>query len=140
MIVAIGDPVSGGTAGYVLFVDVSGNLGQSSGLTFDASHGTLVVVSDGSHSAGSFTCGVFSAVLASPSGSVFADNTHGAVICDATYAFNVTAGSINTLGTTGNTYRWGAGHAASGTAIATPDNWVLININGTDYLLPAYLP
>lgn len=63
-------------------------------------------------------------------------------------------GPVNTPGTTGNTYRWNAAATAPATSVgvaivnfygtaatnflATPNAWGLININGTDYKIPAY--
>ncbi len=47
-------------------------------------------------------------------------------------------GNVNTPGTSGNTYRWGTNTSASGTAIITPDDWVLINVGGTDFKIPVY--
>jgi hypothetical protein len=73
-----------------------------------------------------------------------------------TVALDVT-GTILTAGTTGNTYKWNAGWTAAtpqtilalplnvygaGTIanlLGDPDAWVMVNINGTNYRMPAYL-
>jgi hypothetical protein len=83
----------------------------------------------------------------------FTDGTRTVKLCDTTYAVNAVAGSIITLGSSGNTYRWAAGASAPSTSSGTPttryggdtqylgdpDAWVLVNVNGTDYKVPAYL-
>lgn len=69
------------------------------------------------------------------------------------YSLDV-VGTANTAGTNGNTYRWDASTSASGlaggvptftdyyggntNALGDPTIWVLINVNGTDYKVPAY--
>ncbi len=135
--ITIGSPVGSGTANYVLFVDGSNNLGQSAAFQYSPSAG--LVVSNGSNPAGSFT------------------GAGGSVSFGPTYAMDVTSGSINVAGTSGNTYRWGASVAApspqtllslplnvfgSGTImdlLGDPDAWVIVSVGGTDYRLPAYL-
>jgi len=73
------------------------------------------------------------------------------------YAADVNSGHLNIPGTSGNTYRWNASVSAPGTQsllslppnvygssmitdlLGNPDAWVLVNIGGTDYKIPAYL-
>lgn len=85
---------------------------------------------------------------------VAAQNSGGVVaICTGALAVDVQTGSVAVLGTSTNTYRWGSGAAApnlnSGTPnmrygadtnyCGEPDVWLLVNVGGTDYKVPAYL-
>jgi hypothetical protein len=45
--VVIGAPVTGGTPTYILYVDVSGDVGQSSGLTYNPATSAFEVISPG---------------------------------------------------------------------------------------------
>ncbi len=164
---AIGGAVSGGTVGYVLYVAAGPVLAQSSSLQYDSTAHTLVVTSVGGGNAAfqakSTGTPVYVATLATDNAGVgyaggFSDASGAGnvvFLADGTYAIDVTAGSVNVLGTTGNTYRWGLTTTAPSTTIGvgivnfyganatnflgTPDAWALININGSDYRIPCYI-
>lgn len=136
--VSIGDTIGGSPINTaLLLVDGSGKLGQSSGLIYDGSNGLFV---SGASGAGTFY-----------------DGTHLVYLADGSFALNVNTGFINVPGTIVNTYRWAANTSAPNTQtllslplnvygqgtitdlLGDPDSWVLINIAGSYYKLPAYL-
>lgn len=88
----------------------------------------------------------------------FTDGTAVVFVCSGGFAIDVNAGQTRVQGTNGNTLQWNVNASAptpsslattpstafgnltgSPDLLATPDAWVLININGTDYKVPAYL-
>ncbi len=117
--VAIGDPVGSGTANYILFVDGSGDLGQSSGFQWNDSTKAHAVVGDGGSTAYTVTItsgatvtkfgaastsgiaahfenGTYTVELASGSGGFtaagyFTDGTHTVKIADGTNNITYTA-------------------------------------------------
>lgn len=65
-------------------------------------------------------------------------NGHDVWLCDNTWAINVAAGSIQLLGTSGNTYVWAAAPGTPGNP-ATPVAWLLVNVPGLgDGWVPFY--
>ena len=85
--VAIGGAVGSGTATYVLFVDASGNLGQSSGLTFNTS-GQLAVN----------TGGTFYATIGGSNAAQYNDGSGNVVVIGSgTYAAQFNDGSSNVV-------------------------------------------
>lgn len=90
-------------------------------------------------------------------GGYFTNGTQDVALGDTNYAINVLNGHANVPGTSNNTFRWNANTSAptpqtllalpvsvfgQGTInqiLGTPDNWLLVNVNGTDYKIPAYL-
>ncbi len=151
--IAIGDPVTGGTSTYVLFVDGSGDLGQASNFTWSGS--LLSVETLSVNPGGSYTFAVSSS---GPAGSFSAGGTTNVTIGDGVHAITASGGNILFPGTSGNTLEWqnsvaapspqvvGAvplsafGQGAITDFLGDPDAWVLINVNGTDYKIPLYLP
>ncbi len=144
---AIGNLVGSGSSSNLLFVDGSGNLGQNPNLTWTTSAGLSVI--GGSYQA---TLGVLSSYAG-----YFSDGTNTLTLANGTYAVNVIAGHVNAPGTSGNTYKWGAGTsptsniatvlglplntygAGTGRILTDPDDWVLVNIGGTDYKIPVWV-
>jgi len=163
---AIGAAIAGGTAGRVLFEGagpvladdlyfVYGGLGF---LTLVNNVGQKVVINNGSvplH----MDDGVSTIADLGRSGRAgdFRDGSHIVFLADGVNAVTAYAGLIYSLGTSGNTYSWGAGTSAptpqavialplsafGGGAISqvlgTPDQWGLVNVAGTNYKVPMYL-
>lgn len=88
---------------------------------------------------------------------LFIESAPSTTVTGGNFAILVEAGDVGVAGTSGSTFRWSGTAAntplanvigtptgyygASGTNIlGTPDAWVTISINGTEYVLPAYLP
>jgi hypothetical protein len=87
------------------------------------------------------------------SNNAFAGNTRMGGTTAPSYACDVT-GTVNTAGTTSNTYRWNAATTAPSTSVGVaivnyygssatnflgdPTGWALVNIAGTDYRIPYY--
>lgn len=133
--VAIGTAVTSGTATYILYVDGSASLAQSSSFTWNDSTKVLTVGGKGD----------------------FNDGTRHVTLADGTNAFTQVAGQVSILGTSGNTLRFENTTSAPSTQtlltlplnvygqgtitdlLGDPDAWLLINIAGTAYKLPAYL-
>lgn len=120
VVIAIGSTVTSGTPGSVLYIDASGFLAQQNANFFwdDAS------------------------------------NRLGINTVTPGFSLDV-VGSINTPGTTGSTYYWTAAGSAPPTSaqvapasaygggtnwMGDPDVWFLVNVAGTDYVVPGYLP
>lgn len=158
-----GSGVPGGSSGDVQFNDGSSGFAGSAAFNWNdvaerliVNHGsgTFVATLGGSSQAGLFDDGNRQAYLATGAeAGHFTDGTQHVTLANGTYAVHASTGFINSPGTTNNTYRWNANTSAPGTNSGTPttryggdtnylgdpDSWVLININGTDYKLPAFL-
>jgi hypothetical protein len=118
--VAVGDPITSGTAGSLLFVDASGNLGQdNSHLFWDDSNNRLGIGNTSPAQAlhvtgtGRFSAGLI--VDAMTAGRVWFGGTSGALSDDADFTFST---STNALSVTGG-YVFGDGAAAAVGATGT---------------------
>lgn len=145
--IAIGDPISGAIGGRVLFEDFFGGLDDNIAFAYSPTLGLQVGSTAGS-----------AALATSAYAAGFQDVSNQVTICNGSWAIEVNQGNLWVSGTASNTYVWGAAATAPtvgsavtppvnpyGTADQTaflsgPDAWVRVNIAGTDYLLPAYLP
>jgi hypothetical protein len=122
--------------------------------TWDSPGQVLTIIGTINSSQGGKTSSITAAGWAAK----FGDGANSVVICNGTqFAVDVTAGSVWTAGTVGNTYAWGAAVAAPATTpigvlplfvygagaatavLATPDAWARVNVAGTDYRVPLYL-
>jgi hypothetical protein len=89
----------------------------------------------------------------------YQDNAgHSLLVCDGAYALNIQGGNIRVAGLFNQTVQWDNPHAvppaqavgglplsvfgagAITQVMGNPDNWLLISLAGTDYLIPIYLP
>lgn len=144
---AIGDAIGSAIGGGVLFESSGGTLDDNANFTYSPTVGVMVVN------------GVYEAFLANSGyGIGAADIVNQAYLCDGSHAVYAAVGPIEASGTAGNTFQWSAGHAVPATTqtgippatyygqsgganwMGEPDAWCLVNVGGTDYLLPLYLP
>lgn len=162
---AVGSPIGSGTAHRMLFENGSNNLAEDSGAIYNGS-GNMVFddgnfqpkMCDGS---GAIHCGSAFGIAVYVSTYTEAFYAYGAVnavkLVTSAYAVDAQTGSVNVLGTSGNTFRWNAGTSAptpqgvialplsafgAGTisqVLGTPDQWGKVNVAGTDYKVPMYL-
>lgn len=111
--------------------------------------------------AGFFNYSSFTAQLALHAGidaaGYLQDGTRVVEICNGSQAINAIGGPIQVPGTSGQSFQWGANttptsntntvaslplntYGAGGTAVLTdPDQWLLVNVGGTDYKIPAWV-
>lgn len=142
---AIGNPVSGGSAWRILFEDGSANLADSTDFQFQP--GSQFYSNQGGITITQNSGGVF-----------FGSGFPSLRVVYGLYAAFANFGNIYTQGTTGNTFEWGTDHLPPSTTQAVPapvqaygtgsittylgdpDDWLLVRRGATDYIVPAYLP
>jgi len=156
-----GTPARLGIGGPGQFLTVSGGIPAWSGsdlywdgVTFHVvGGGTTQIVTFGNGSYYANFCDGFARNAAALS-----DGTRIVVLCDSSNAVNAENGYIQVVGTSGNTFKFQNASSAPGTTspadtptfsygitggniyLQEPNAWVTVNVDGTDYRLPLYLP